>query len=475
MRRPRIFSRLLGDTAGGTAIIFAMALPVLAVLVAGSIDLASVRADRSRAQDVADAAALAAARQLTVSDTQGVAARAKAFADYQLSGLSDRLTYSVTTTSIDSGHGVTVSIDGRRASFFGNLLPPGGWKIDVQATAGTMARAPLCVLTSGAVKDDTLSMQDQAQITAGECMLHANADISVANAAVMRAARVQTAGTATGTILPTAQTSAPAIMDPFTSVDLLPSATQWYTSLTTQLVSTPTTTLTIAPTTKVSGAGKVMATSTVSATNTLTNAVTQVTSKISTVTLDNGTVVQCAPTDQLFSVGIYVLAPGVHCGNLTAAAGSTIYLVPGEHYFVGSHLQLADNSIIQGSDVVLVFDKDSKFTFKDSSQVKLEGRKTGKLAGFVLATTRENRETFQISSSNARLLLGTIYIPNAILEISGASNSIGDQSAWTVIVARAIHMVGSPNLVINSNYAASSVPVPAGVGPVNGVDAVLRN
>ena len=43
-------------------------------------------------------------------------------------------------------------------------------------------------------------------------------------------------------------------------------------------------------------------------------------------------------------------------------------------------------------------------------------------------------------------------------------NKVADQSAWTVIVAQAIQMSGSPNLVVNANYASSSVPVPGGVG-----------
>ncbi|HEY5105870.1 MAG TPA: hypothetical protein VII73_03745 [Caulobacteraceae bacterium] len=34
-----------------------------------------------------------------------------------------------------------------------------------------------------------------------------------------------------------------------------------------------------------------------------------------------------------------------------------------------------------------------------------------------------------------------------------------------MVVAKAINLSGSANLVINSNYATSSAPVPAGVGP----------
>jgi len=42
-----------------------------------------------------------------------------------------------------------VAVDGHRPSFFANLLPPGGWNIHTQATAATVGRIPLCVLSSG--------------------------------------------------------------------------------------------------------------------------------------------------------------------------------------------------------------------------------------------------------------------------------------------------------------------------------------
>ncbi len=91
------------------------------------------------------------------------------------------------------------------------------------------------------------------------------------------------------------------------------------------------------------------------------------------------------------------------------------------------------------------------------------------IAGFVIATTRENDHTFDISTSAARELLGTIYIPSAKLLIDGGSSKVADESAWTVIVAKALEMHGSPNLVVNANYAGSPTPVPAGVGPSSSV------
>jgi hypothetical protein len=48
--------------------------------------------------------------------------------------------------------------------------------------------------------------------------------------------------------------------------------------------------------------------------------------------------------------------------------------------------------------------------------------------------------------------------------VTGTGNNVANQSAWTVIVAQALQLQGSPNLVINANYSSSNVPVPAGAG-----------
>ena len=125
---------------------------------------------------------------------------------------------------------------------------------------------------------------------------------------------------------------------------------------------------------------------------------------------------------------------------------------------------MMNNSTLVWSNVVPVFSGSAQFNFQDSSTITLAGRTTGNYAGFVIATTRDNTGTFNISSTSARQLEGAIYIPNATLNVTGTNNTVANQSAWTVVVAKTLQMSGSPNLVINANYAGSQVPVPAGVG-----------
>ena len=171
----------------------------------------------------------------------------------------------------------------------------------------------------------------------------------------------------------------------------------------------------------------------------------------------------CTDVDLTFTVGTQHLAPGVHCGLITVSNNATLILDPGEHYFFAAVLTVANHAVLQGSDVALVFDLTSKFLFTDDSDIELEGRQSGPLAGFVIATTRDNLLTFTISTTAAHKLLGVVYIPTGLLSISG-TNKVAEASSWTVIVAHAMKIGGSADLTLNANYAGTVVPVPAGVG-----------
>ncbi|MEO6338877.1 MAG: pilus assembly protein TadG-related protein [Caulobacteraceae bacterium] len=380
--------------------IFAIVLPVGAVVTAGAIDLASVYGDKAAMQAAADGAALAAAKQLSVAN-QDVGDRAKAMVASDLAKVADRIRLETTVKVPTDQSQVTVEIAGHRPSFFANLLPPGGFHIYVSATATSVGKMPLCVLAT-AERGHTMQMRDTAQMTANGCLVQSNSDLTVSNSGLLQAGMVQAVGKAQGRITPAPQTGAPTIPDPFEQMG----------------VATP-----------------------------------------------DG----CQPLDLLYSVGVQILAPGVHCGNITVDERASIVLLPGEHYFGKGKLELKKFSSLSGNDVVLVFDKDSDLKFGDNSTIDLQGRKSGPLKGFVIATTRANEHTFEISSDSARRLLGTIYVPAATLLVQGERNQVADQSAWTVIVAETVQLAGGSNLVINHDYAGSSVPVPKGVGPAANV------
>lgn len=405
-RLAELVRRLANDRGGNVITTFALATPVIAILALGGVDLASVSADKARLQDVADSAALLAAKQLGMADNNGLAERTKAVMAEQLADLSSRLTYTASVTPDTEEGLVQVQLAANRNSFFANMLPPGGWNFTITANAQQMGTTPLCVLSHGQTKAQIVNLTGTSKVSAPGCLIHGNSDITVTGSSQMSADVVQASGLASGTITPAPQTDAPPIPDPFAGMTIDPP-------------------------------GGI-----------------------------------CSPLDLVSELAPIVLLPGVHCGNITAIKSATITLLPGEHYFQKGNLTLQDQSTLSGDNVVLVFGKDAQFQFKDTSVIRLKGRRQGRYAGFVIATTRDNIKPFEISSSAARELLGTVYIPSSDLLITGTAR-VADQSAWTVIVARSLRMTQNPNLVINKNYSGSNVPVPGGVGD-KAADASVR-
>jgi len=186
---------------------------------------------------------------------------------------------------------------------------------------------------------------------------------------------------------------------------------------------------------------------------------------------------QSCPEDKVkedIKTGVLRIGPGIHCGGFKMAGDSVLLLEPGEHWFLGGHLEVKENARLQGDNVVLFFDKKSKFDFKDHARVNLDGRKTGAFAGMVMVATRENTQDFIITSDNVETLLGVIYVPSAQLIVEGGRADVARDSAWTVIVARSLQLKGAPSLIINANYDTSDVPVPDGVGPRDGGSRLIR-
>ena len=124
------------------------------------------------------------------------------------------------------------------------------------------------------------------------------------------------------------------------------------------------------------------------------------------------------------------------------------------------------NAALRGENVSFYFaDDEATFEFKDKGLVELSAPEEGPMAGILFFANRENTigQRYEISSDSARKLLGTIYLPNAVLEVGG-TGKVADASAYTVIVVDRLK-IDTANLVVNADYAASDVPVPDGLGP----------
>lgn len=405
------------DSRGSIALKAALILPAVLMMGAGAFDLTQVQGSKIRLQDIADSAALAAANDLSLA-TDGSNARERARA-YVVSHLGEwgeqapTVVESYEIVDVDGQRAIQVLLKGHRPSFFASLLPPGGWHFNAKSTATTMGMVPLCVLVSGDRGNQLLYVRDTSKLNAPACLVHSNRDIEAVGAASITAASVQAVTTARGFISPTANTGAASIQDPFTNLDLE----------------------------RRGGLG-------------LLCTVGELTNRIRVTS------------------GTHYVRPGRHCGGIDARGTARVVLEAGEHMFLQGHLVIDENARLEGRDVVAFFDSASKFEFKGSALVNLDGRKSGPFAGLVMGAMRKNQQDFVVSADHVESLLGVIYVPSARLIVEGTADVARD-SAWTVIVAKEVQLKGSPSLFINANYDASDVPVPDGVGPRTGGSRLL--
>jgi len=173
----------------------------------------------------------------------------------------------------------------------------------------------------------------------------------------------------------------------------------------------------------------------------------------------------CNYNNEVINGGTVAILPGVYCGGLHVTGGAHVTLTPGVYIMNGGPL-LVDNhsSFTAQSAGVFLHGAGANFFFDGSSSVSMTAPTTGIMAGMLLFEdpTAPAGIAHQILSNNAPLLLGTIYTPKGAIVID-ANSAIAQQSAFTIIVADKMQLFGGPNLVLNSNYHLTNVPVPGGL------------
>jgi hypothetical protein len=169
------------------------------------------------------------------------------------------------------------------------------------------------------------------------------------------------------------------------------------------------------------------------------------------------------------------ISPGHYCGGLQLGPTALVRAQPGEYVISGGPLVLGPASSLTGEGVSFRFvDEDSRFVFGLGSIVRLSAPTDGPMAGFLFFQDPgvPKGVEFLIATDLATKLLGTIYLPSGTLK-ADVIGLIAAQSAWTVVVADRLDIRGA-HLVINSDYGATDVPVPPGVGPQSGEVALGR-
>lgn len=399
--QPIATARKHKSNRGNLTVITGLAFLPLSLAVVFTVELIMLNNEKAVMQAAVDAAALSGAQDMSIMGAQarGAKAQAEKFAVELVSDYAKRAKVSFVATPGSDGSFV---MDGLaiRPSFFGDMIPKGGFKINVRAVAETLVRQPLCILGHD-IRGGKLGVAGagESKIIAQGCLVHTNSDVALKDSAQVTAGSIRASGTVSGSgYFPSADAGALKIADPFAWRSINP--------------STP------------------------------------------CASMPNGGL-------RVHSAGVITLFPGTHNTEYSMTGTSTLRLKSGDYHFCKG-IKLSGQARLEGQDIVLVF-HDTALQAQDTSTVDLEGRRSGHWAGFVLATGRGNTENIYFLSPNVDKLLGTIYLPSSNLYVSSTGN-VAESSQWSVIVAQNLLVANKSQLVINSNYANSPVPVPTGVG-----------
>jgi hypothetical protein len=431
---------------------FAVILPVLLAAVSAGVEYSRLLYRKAQLQSAADAGVLAGANMLKLAnaDDASVASITRQAIQAQARTPADRRS-SIAAEIGDSRSSVATVIEETVPSLMGKLLSLPSTTLIVRAKAQLVGSVRLCLLALDPSAKGAFDMEKNAKITADGCSLYSNSvspsGIQGKDSATARAMSICSAGGFDGSkalFTPAPITDCPSLGDPLKD---RPLPKPDYNCVVLSSYANHN-----------SNKGQ---------NNTLT--------------------------------GIITLDPGTYCGGLHITKTAIVTLRPGIYIMKDGPLVVDKKASMSGEGVGFFFtgDKGGMLFDKDTT-ISLTAPTSGLMAGLLMAEQRtvvnpipvpidlyvtpplppppgpaQPMRQYRIISDNARTMLGTIYLPAGRLVID-SSKPVADQSAYTVIVARQINLYEGPNLTLNANYGATSVPVPDGVGPKSGT-AALRS
>lgn len=408
-------ARALADRRGGVSMLFGLALLPVVAGVGLAVDVGAWHAHRTTLQTVADASALTGAREMRIigRDATALELRTHAAARQAMVGHGiDPDDVRVAVTADPEAGTLDITLRGSHEGTFSRLVGIARMDIAVAATARLSGTLPICAIALETQPGSSLWLRERARVDARNCAVFSNGSgeraLRIDDDASVSAGLICSAGGARvrpASVSPQPRTDCPKTPDPLAA-------------------------------------------------------------------RGPGTLGSCTVQNARHSSDVR-LSPGVFCGGLRLNSGARVELQPGVYVIRDGDLVVDDGVHLSGQYVTFVLEGTSRATnvrFAPTSRVSLTASKDGAgrpaLAGFLFHQTAGSLPMrFLIESNDARVLLGTVYLPNGDIQIS-AGGAVADRSAFTVIVARTIALDRGPTLTLNTNYHETDIPVPEGVGPV---------
>ncbi len=170
-----------------------------------------------------------------------------------------------------------------------------------------------------------------------------------------------------------------------------------------------------------------------------------------------------------------MLNPGVYCGGINISRTANVSFNPGTYIVKDGFFYVGNSAVVNGTNTgFYLTGKNALLWLVGTASVNLSGAETGPLAGLLFFADRSMNSIVPhiISASGVHQLTGTIYFPRTNL-LTDPNGTVAESSAYTAIIALHMAINNGPNLVLNTNYNATKVPVPIGV--VSTATVVLTN
>lgn len=456
MRIFGLIKRFGAAQCGNFALIAALCSPLLLVGVAGGVDLTSYRNHKGALQNAADGAALAAVREAGLRGWDKKIAQSIAESYVRaniLNGTNDSVLFKINTDVNEKQNLVKVTIEQDHYPYFSEKVLPSP-QIKVSAMAASAGQANVCIVARSTSDKEAIKLDGNGSIRAIDCAAYSNSTdtkgVTAKKDAFLSTSLSCSAGGYSGSTKnfnPMPLTDCPHFNDPLADRAKLLDSTYSQTI--------------------------------------------------------------CHNKDLKLKGVKQILYPGTYCGDLEITDGSIAVLRPGVYVIVDGKLKVDKKSALIGKKVGFVFKGEkAKLELKHESSIALTAPESGPMAGILFyAQPAGRKHEFKIESNDAKQLVGTVYLPADRLkigadenndgicdvelnfggaeaqptdaEVAGAVSSICDTSvgvlsAWTAIVVDKLKITNGAQVTINSDYASSTVPVPAGLGPVQGESRLIK-
>ncbi|MGB8313531.1 MAG: TadE/TadG family type IV pilus assembly protein [Aestuariivirga sp.] len=396
---------LLRSTAGSIAVSAAVASPILLAASGLAIDFVTLQMKRGELQAAADVSALGGAKELALagSSDQAIKSVVAAYIATEFSGSKSTVT---STAEIDRKAGtLRVEVQEAWTPAFAQFLNAAITPIKVDATASLVGTANICVLALDSAGTKAIHLDKIAKLQANDCAVYSNS------------------------------TDAQGIrldLDSSIAASLVCSA-GGVKARTTAVKPMPTTDCPAIPDPLASRATPIPG--------------------------------SCDQSGLIIASGNRNLAPGTYCGGLQIKGTATVTFAPGTYIIKNGKFLVANTAKITGQHVgFYLLGNASVIDFKDQASISLTGAIDGDMAGLLFFEDRAapiNRQ-HHIQSTKVTELTGTIYLPRGYLQVDPNTSVAGD-SAYTAIIARRLEMSEGPELILNSDYGSTDVPVPPGI------------